>query len=712
MNELTNQISNIIDGIVNNSSQINDISFNDLKDIMNSDDVKDKVKEIISSNNITDDDIKFIGIILKAANIIYSDSGEDTGLTDSEYDALVSLYENTTNKELPIGAPIISGEKAKARYLTLRGTLSKVYKLIDDDILLNNSQKDIYWWIDHIKSIYKENTGKNLNVNNLDILVVPKYDGVSVVCEYTKTGDLIRAITRGDTDENESKDVTDVVRYVANDGPFTNASSEYAVKCEAMILNKDLETINDILRQGKKPYQNTRAAAAGILNTQNIDPDVAKYLHLIQLRYSYLENGIESIQYMSSDMYNDYLSTTLSDNSLADIREWAMKHFNVNPGYRCDGAVICIMNEDVRKALGRTGDKQNYEVAYKFTSEYTVSEVKDIVFQVGNLGKITPVVEFKKVKMKGNDVKRAAISYQDFIKYRLAKGDEIKVIYDIIPYVTLDENLKRSGNKYIKAPTKCPECGSTLLISETGKRLYCDNSKCPCRIKGKILNYMIKVGIENISYETVADLYDEGYLKSIEDIYKLKKYKDKISKLPGYGDVSINKILSSIESNTNLIPSKFLGALGIDGISTKRFHDLMQSISYEELLDFGFNKETEALIGLPGIKDKLSYKIITGIYENRKLIENLEKYVTILNEPYDNDAFFKICFTKIRDENLEKFIIASGGTVDNSSVTRNTTALVVPKKGIKSSKVDKAIKLGIPIVEPDELYDFIRKGFI
>ena len=92
MDELTNQISDIVDGIASHSNQIDDISFNDLKDIMNSDDVKDKVKDIMSSNNITNDDIKFIGIILKAANIIYSDSGEDTGLTDSEYDALISLY--------------------------------------------------------------------------------------------------------------------------------------------------------------------------------------------------------------------------------------------------------------------------------------------------------------------------------------------------------------------------------------------------------------------------------------------------------------------------------------------------------------------------------------------------------------------------------------------------------------------------------------------
>lgn len=695
-------IYNLVDDFSSKSN------INELKIIMQLDETKDKIKDLLDSNyDISMDDINDLGYILKAANIIYSDSGDDTGLTDSEYDALISLYEDITKKELPIGAPLLSSsDKVSAKYLTLRGTLAKIYKLTDDDILTNKSQKTIDDWITKIKNIYKENTGKNLDTEKLNVMVVPKYDGVSVVCEFTKDGNLIRALTRGDTDNNKSKDITNVIKYVMPVGPFTNAKSEYAVKCEAMTLNSDLNEVNEILH---KDYKNTRALAAGILNTDDIDKDLAKYLHLIQLRYSYFENGKESEQFMSADMYNYYYTTIFTKDSYSDIRDWALKHGNVNPGYRCDGAVICIMDEDVREALGRSNDKQNYEVAFKFTMEYAMSEVKDVIFQVGNLGKVTPVVEFKKVKLKGNDVKRATISYQDFLKYRLSKGDEIKVIYDIIPSITVDNTMKKSGKKMIKPPKVCPECGATLLVSETGKKLQCENPNCVCRIKGKILNYVIKMGIENISYETISDFYDLGFLNTIDDLYKLESKAKKISEVPGYGIVSISKIIKSIDDNKVVTPSKFLGSLGIEGISNKKFHDLFQHISYEEVLDAGYNKEIDALIGIPGIQEKSSNKIINGIYENRKLIEKLDDYLTVIDEPMDNKSLFSVTFTKIRDDELENYIKSIGGTVDNTSVTSTTSLVIVPTEGIESSKTKKAEKYGIPIVPIKDAKKYINE---
>lgn len=674
-------------------------------------DLKEKVSYFMDNqDNLSSEDLEELSDILREANYIYSNSGEDTGLTDSEYDALVSIYEDKSNKELPTGAPLSSKEnKVSAKYLTLRGTLSKIYKLTDDDILLNKSQKTIDDWIIKIKNIYKEKTGKELNTEKLQVQIVPKFDGVSVVCEFTKEGKLIRAITRGDTTNNESKDVTDVVKYVFDEGPFTNAKSEYAVKCEAMTLNKDLDELNAILH---KDYKNTRALASGILNTDDIDPDIAKYLHLIQLRYSFFEDGEESEQFMSSQMYDNYFTTTFTKDSYKDIREWSLKHSNVYPGYRCDGSVICILDEDVRKVLGRTGDKQNYEVAFKFTMEYGISKVKDIEFSTGNLGTITPVVIFDKVKLKGNEVKRATISYSDFLKYKLAKGDEIKVAYDIIPYVMLTDDCSRSGKKRILPPKVCPECGSTLLTSETGKRLYCDNSKCPCRLKGRILNFTTKMGIENISFETISDFYETGYLKTIDDLYHLEEHAKKLSNLPGYGVVSLSKIFKSIDDSKVVVPSRFLGSIGIEGISVKKFHDLLQSMSYDEILEHGFNKEEDSLIGLPGIKEKTSHKIIDGIYENRKLIEKLEDVLTILDEPQDKSSSFKVTFTKVRDDDLEEWITKNGGTVNNDSVTKDTALVIVPKLGVTSGKVKKAESLGIPVIEIGKAKDYIKKEVI
>jgi NAD-dependent DNA ligase len=325
---------------------------------------------------------------------------------------------------------------------------------------------------------------------------------------------------------------------------------------------------------------------------------------------------------------------------------------------------------------------------------------------------VTPVVEFKKVKLKGNDVKRAAISYSDFLKYKLAPGDEIKVIYDIVPYVTLEEGLKRSGKKKIKAPKVCPECGAELEISETGKKLSCPNKKCVCRLKGKILNYVTKVGIENISYETINDLYDIGCLKTIDDLYTLENHAKKIAELDGYGAVSLSRIFKSIEDNKVMSEAKFLGSLGIEGASIKTFHDILQNISYDELIEYGFGKNENALVGIHGIKEKLSSKVINGIYENRKLIEKLEEYLILTKEPKDVAGTFKVTFTKVRDDELEKWIRDNKGVIDNDSVKKDTSLVIVPKLGVSSSKVKAAQKYGIPVVEISEAKKYITERLL
>ena len=134
-----------------------------------------------------------------------------------------------------------------------------------------------------------------------------------------------------------------------------------SVKYEVMVSNDDLDECG-VTMIGKS-YKNTRAAASSILNSEELPHKLNEtaamlYLKPIQLRYSYLIDGVESPQYMSGDMYNHYLMSDLSPEGLKEIRSWALKHGTVPPGLRCDGAVICILDEEVRKVLGRTNDKQ------------------------------------------------------------------------------------------------------------------------------------------------------------------------------------------------------------------------------------------------------------------------------------------------------------------------------------------------------------------
>ena len=134
-------------------------------------------------------------------------------------------------------------------------------------------------------------------------------------------------------------------------------------------------------------------------------------------------------------------------------------------------------------------------MAYKFTEEVAYSKIEDIEFSAGLFGRIAPVAIIKPIKMKGNTIERISLGSMGRMKnLQLAKGDKVKVLYDIIPYVLFDEKdpkCKRSGKEPISVPWCCPECGEPLEFSETGDIAFCANKKCPCKIKGRILNSLL-----------------------------------------------------------------------------------------------------------------------------------------------------------------------------------------------------------------------------
>ena len=315
--------------------------------------------------------------------------------------------------------------------------------------------------------------------------------------------------------------------------------------------------------------------------------------------------------------------------------------------------------------------------------------------------------------MKGNMVEKASLgSYGRYKKLNLAKGDTVKVLYDIIPYIDFDENdfkCIRSGKKPIQASLICPECGSDLEESESGELLYCVNPSCPCRERGKILNYCKKMNISNISYATIEDLYNEHILRSIEDLYRLKDQLNIITQINGYGVNKITNILDEIDKHREVVPSVLLGSIGIEGVSIKTFQKMLEYMTMGEIIEVACSKNYDFFTVIPGIKEKTAKKIVDGINDNFKLIQFLIQELTIKNEPR-NSGSFSVVFTKIRDEELESFIEEYGGIVSDS-LTKNTSLLVIPVTGVKSSKVSKAEKYGVPVVPVAEVKNYIKENF-
>lgn len=687
--------------------------FDKLIYLMNKKEFRGEVETILDLKDLDSHDLLFIEYLIKACNLVYNYSDQDTCLSDSEYDLLREYYNDTTGNELSITEKVISSDTVYHKYESLRGTLTKIYKITDDDVLKNKSQKSLDDWVKKTTNLYKALTGNDIDLWEEDIIVSPKFDGISVEIEFDKNNNIERALTRGDVTTNEAEDITHIIKQIMPHGPIENPKYPYGLKTEAMVSDTDFDEFNKRFPKADgSHYRNTRSMAASIINSDDVETDRCSYLHLIPLRYSYFIDGSEGKQLFADGMFSfPYLKCKLKDRE--KIREFSFANKTVYNKFRCDGSVIYLVNSKLQDILGRQDNKMRYEVAFKFTEEYGYSKVNNIEFQVGLFGRVTPVVVVDKIKLKGNTVEKAALSYNRLKELSLCKDDVVKVAYDIIPYVIFDEKdpkCIRSGKKEIQIPYVCPECGGLLSESEEGGILYCRNKKCPCVKKGKIINYLIKIGVEGISYETVNDFYYWGFLLSIKDIYSLEDNRDKLISLPGYDKKSIDKILTSINDHKNLLESVFLGAIGIEGFGQKRFSVLLNHFDYDTLIQNALNNDWRSIAEVPGFQGKSARKLCEGIQDNRTLIEYLEDRLTLYKDPKQSDSKFKVVFTKVRDKDIEDYIVSKGGSV-SETLTKDTNILVVPNLNISSNKVDKAKKYGIHIVEINDIKNFINKNY-
>lgn len=700
--ELKNVLDNMLNEIKDNSESDN---INKIIKTLNSADMRIAFDNFLELN-AEGKSLELLGTVLKCCSMVYEMTGESTGISDSEYDQLLEYYRSKTGDDI-IGSEVDSSEGVFHKYPSLRGTLDKIYKLTDEDVIKNKSQRSINDWVSSAQRQLDE-AGVSINLWEETVYGFPKFDGVSCVFECDESGKLKRALTRGDVSTNEARDITHIFKDIF-ESPIVNPKSEHGLKTEIMMTNSDFE---EIKKEEGINYKNSRSIVSSILNSNEVDKRAEK-LVIVPLRYSYYENGREGDQMLAPGAFNyPYVTCTLKE--LDKLHEFAFNHAVVSPGLRCDGMVIYFTNPKVQEILGRRDNKQKFEVAFKFTEEVAYSKVVDVEFTTGSFGRMNPRVVFKPVKMKGNKISKASLgSYDRFKDLSLHVGDKVKVYYDIIPYATFDESdpkCKRSDKELIEAPVICPDCGYSLEENETGSILYCTNPKCPCRQKGKILNFLTKMNIREISEETVEDFYDEGFLKSIEDIYHLADNYKKIIKLHGYGKNKVTKILGEIDAHRRVYPSTLLGSIGIEGMGIKKFKPICEKYSISQIIDHAMCDEIKEFLAVKGIQEKSALKIVEGVKENVDLIYFLMDELEVLDEPTEKDILFTVAFTKVRDKNLENLIRDYGGEV--TELTKSTSLLVVPQLGITSSKVKNAEKYGIPIVPIEEAQNYIEGNLI
>ena len=668
------------------------------------------IEKLLDKNvdKLDDIDIDNMGYILSISNIIYSMTSKDTGLNDREYDSLKEKYENIK------GEVINRDDNAYTDYPSLRGTLTKIYRLTDEDELKNSSQKSIEEWITTITNKLNKN-GKDKYESDIwdeEVFVCPKFDGVSAVCEYNEDGELTKAVTRGDIEANKAKDITHIMNRLPDTAKGLFKGKKHGLKVEVIMKDSDLDSFNEEF--GTK-YTTARACVSGILNSlKHVENDKLKYIHAIHLRYSFLnEEGEESEQHIAS-MLNDFPNLNCKLKNTSAIRNFSFNNSNVY-GFRCDGSVIVFKNKILHSLLGRENGKMMYEVAYKFTEETEVCTIDSIKYTVGFTGKINPVVTFEPVMLKGRIITRASVAYSRLKEHPLKRGDRVKVIYDIIPYIDVNviENRNKDA-KELKLPKTCPECGKHVVESESGMELLCVNPKCGCIKKGRICNYIDTIGIKGISYETVNDLYDRRLLTKIEDLYELKNKTEEMLNIPGYKKKRVEGIINAIEDRTTVYEAELLGSLGIKGFGKKKFHELLQQGTYDGIIEICLNGDWSSLVTYRGIQVKGAKTLAEGIQNNEKTLNALENYLDVLTEPMDLKAGMYVVFSKCRDKELEKWL-ADRAIMTKNDISGAVDFIIVPNMSSTSTKIEKAKKLKIPLVLIGEngqgVKDYIKSNY-
>lgn len=660
----------------------------------------------IRQEPLNDVQLQELDQIVNILQILYT-NGESV-IDDPSYDILEEMLVNMGIPRLTGGLEINDAKKVSHGYETLYGTLDKVYHLSDDEERTNKSRKTLDDWISSTERLYEKNTGKRINLNEVKIIVQPKFDGVSAGLEWDGKKPLW--ITRGSTKNNKASDISP---FMENFNGLFCAAEPSGQKFEVMMPEESLQKVNQFV---VKPYKNSRQVVISTFN--NGEPDFkVDYLYPVPLRTMKPNDDIELVHPMLFEKFPTMICTFGDRDKIRSFAN-ANRYVEVNGfHFRTDGAVLTIADPNICRALGRDRAINNFEVAYKFTEEVAYSKVKNVEFYVSEFGYITPVLVVNDVILKGNTVNHISLANKErFDELGLCYGDTVKVLYDIIPYATVDEHCPRSqyGRK-IQFIDRCPRCHEPLDLNAV--QVQCKNPRCPSRLVGRVMNYCAGVRIANIGFQTLDTLFTAGLLNDgIASLYKLKKKKSFIELIDGFGKLKTNKMIREIEAKRKLKDYEFFGAYGIEGLSRKTFQIIFSNIKLSDFYNMIRLKNWELLIAklvvIPGIGNTKADFLVRFFKDerSRKELMNILKEVA-LEETFNSVKETKgvIVFTGCRpDPELEQKLLDMKYEVLDS--WRNSaTMLVVPYVGYSSSKTTKAIDKQIPIISIDDLKTKIQQ---
>ncbi len=567
---------------------------------------------------------------------------------------------------------------------------------------------------------------KGLDGEDFEICCELKYDGLSISLTY-ENGRLVRAVTRGDGVRGD--DVTANVKTIRSiplvllneERRVKNDSSlNFEIRGEILMPWRVFEKLNAEREAAEEPlFANPRNAASGTLKSQNSALVAARKLDAY-LYYMLGDNlpsdghyeNLEVARRMGFKVSEGMRKVKTLEEIYDFIRYWDTERKNLPVA--TDGIVLKVNSLRQQRILGYTAKSPRWAIAYKFKAERERTRLREVTFQVGRTGQVTPVANMEPVQLAGTTVRRATLNNEDFIRsFNLHLGDYVYVEKggEIIPKIVgVDEDSREPGAEPVRFITRCPECGAELVRPEGEAAHYCPNdSGCPPQIKGRIEHYISRkaMNIDSLGPETVDDYFRQGLIRNVADLYDIR-----VEQINGDGnrEKSARKIVQSIAASASVPFERVVFSLGIRFVGETSAKLLARHFKTMDALAAA---SLEELQQVEGVGEVIARSVITYFHnpDNIAIIDRLRAHGIQMQLSEDqmtaSDGSLSGLLIVIsgvfrhhsRDE--YKAMIERNGGKNVGSIS-SKTSFILAGENMGPSKLQKAGKLGIRIMSEDE----------
>ncbi len=612
------------------------------------------------------------------------------------------------------------------------------------------TEQDVRDWYDSVS--------RGLAGEPFEVCCEMKYDGLSISLTYVD-GRLVQAVTRGDGVQGD--DVTQNVRtiraiplvlgsregripssseltslhpspFTLHPSPFTLHPSppiphEFEIRGEILMPWKSFERLNAEREAAEEPlFANPRNAASGTL--KSLDSRVVASRQLDAYLYYLLGDelpadghyeNLEAARQWGFKISEGMKKVHTVDEVMDFINYWDQERKNLPVA--TDGIVLKVNSLRQQRALGFTAKSPRWAIAYKFKAERACTELLEVTYQVGRTGAVTPVANMAPVQLAGTTVRRATLNNEDFIRsFDLHIGDHVYVEKggEIIPKIVgIDIDQRPIIAQPVQFIKRCPECGTPLIRYEDEAVWYCPNDTgCPPQIKGRIEHFIARkaMNIDSLGPETVDEYYRRGLIHNVADLYDIE-----VQQINGDGSrtKSAQRIVNGIQKSKEVPFERVVFALGIRFVGETSARLLARHFkSMDALMQAGL----EELQEVEGIGEVMAKSIISYFHneQNRQIVERLRGYGLqfALSTEQTAAQSNKLAGQSIvisgvfqhhsRDE--YKLLIEQNGGKNVGSIS-GKTSFILAGDNMGPSKLQKAEKLGIKIVNEDEFLQMIEQ---